>query len=123
MKRILLVCVVLSYLSCQSRQYAAGTSVKASNPVIAHRGAFKKNGLPENSIASLKEAFRLGCAGSEFDVRMTADDSLVINHDASYNKMLIEKTKYAALTAFTLSNGEKIPDEGTAHRPTSLEAR
>jgi len=79
------------------------------NPVVAHRGAWKKNGLPENSIASLNQAIALGCAGSEFDVRMTSDDSLVINHDPHFHGMVIEKTSYAELTKFTLSNGEKLP--------------
>jgi beta-glucanase (GH16 family) len=79
------------------------------NPVIAHRGAFKKNGFPENSIAALKEAIRLGCTGSEFDIRMTADDSLIINHDPHYNKLEIEKETYNTLTQFKLSNGEKLP--------------
>lgn len=81
----------------------------ASNPVIAHRGAFKKNGFPENSIASLKEAIRLKCTGSEFDVRMSADDSLVINHDPHYHQLDIEKTNYKELTAYKLSNGETLP--------------
>ncbi|WP_416440346.1 glycerophosphodiester phosphodiesterase [Phnomibacter sp. MR] len=81
----------------------------ANNNVVAHRGAFKANGFPENSIASLQEAIRLGCTGSEFDVRMTADDSLIINHDEHYNKLLIEETTYTALQQFTLSNGEKLP--------------
>jgi len=79
------------------------------NPVIAHRGAFKKNGFPENSIASLREAIRLNCAGSEFDVRMTADSILVINHDAHYQGMLIETTPYAMLAQQPLSNGEVLP--------------
>ena len=82
---------------------------KPANHIVAHRGAFKKNGFPENSIASLKEAIRLGCAGSEFDVRMSADDSLVINHDPTHNKLEIEKTNYAALIEHPLSNGEKLP--------------
>ncbi|MEO7984716.1 MAG: glycerophosphodiester phosphodiesterase family protein, partial [Bacteroidota bacterium] len=81
----------------------------ANNPVIAHRGAWKKNNLPENSIASLKEAIRLGCTGSEFDIWMTSDDSLVINHDPKYNKLEIEKTNYAELVQYKLSNGEKLP--------------
>lgn len=93
--------------SCSSPKNIQKPSSK--NPVIAHRGAFKKNGFPENSIASLKEAIRLGCAGSEFDIRMTADDSLVINHDPHYNKLDIEKTNYAELIKTTLSNGEKLP--------------
>ena len=79
------------------------------NPVIAHRGAFKKNGLPENSIAALKEVIRLKCAGSEFDVHMTADDSLIINHDPHYNKVEIEKSTYQQVSAFRLSNGEPLP--------------
>ncbi len=81
----------------------------ATNPVVAHRGAWKHNNLPENSIASLKHAIALKCTGSEFDVRMTADDSLIINHDSDYNKLLIEKTNYADLIAFKLLNGEKLP--------------
>lgn len=85
------------------------TTQFAKNPVVAHRGAFKKNGFPENSIASLKEAIRLGCTGSEFDIRMTSDDSLVINHDPHYNKLTIEKTTYSELIKTPLSNGEKIP--------------
>jgi glycerophosphoryl diester phosphodiesterase len=56
----------------------------------------------------LKEAIRLGCAGSEFDVRMSADDSLVINHDPTHNKLEIEKTIYAELIQHLLSNGEKL---------------
>jgi glycerophosphoryl diester phosphodiesterase len=93
------------------------TPVKASencfhfsdNPVIAHRGAWKKNNFPQNSIASLKHAIELKCAGSEFDVRITADDSLVINHDPEYYKLPVEKTRYAELVAFKLANGEKLP--------------
>ena len=79
------------------------------NGVVAHRGAWKKNNLPENSIASLRHAIDLKAVGSEFDVVMTADDSLVINHDPQYNKLIIEETKYADLIKFKLSNGEKLP--------------
>lgn len=81
----------------------------ADNIVIAHRGAFKKNNLPENSIASLLEAIRLKCTGSEFDVRMSKDDTLLINHDPAYQKQDIEKTNYAELAKTPLSNGEKLP--------------
>jgi len=80
-----------------------------NNPVIAHRGAWKAKQLPENSIASLKAAIELRCYGSEFDVRMTADDSLVINHDPAHAGMEIEKTNYSELIKHPLSNGEKIP--------------
>ena len=79
------------------------------NPVVAHRGAWKKNNLPQNSIASLKKAIEIGCIGSEFDVRMTADETLVINHDSDYHGFQIEKTNYNQLISFPLSNGEKLP--------------
>lgn len=79
------------------------------NNIIAHRGAWKKNNLPENSLAALREAIRLKCAGSEFDVRMTIDDSLVVVHDTTYNGLVVEKVTYNQLLAFKLSNGEKLP--------------
>jgi glycerophosphoryl diester phosphodiesterase len=79
------------------------------NAIVAHRGAWKKNNLPENSIAALRHAIDLKLPGSEFDVWRTADDSLVINHDAHYNKLLIEETNYTDLIKFKLSNGEKLP--------------
>ncbi|KFF05748.1 glycerophosphodiester phosphodiesterase family protein [Flavobacterium reichenbachii] len=85
------------------------SSCCTQNAIVAHRGAWKKNNLPENSIAALRHAIDLKNAGSEFDVWRTADDSLVINHDAHYNKMLIEETKYVDLVKFKLSNGEKLP--------------
>lgn len=79
------------------------------NQVIAHRGAWKKKSLPENSIAALDEAVRLGCYGSEFDVHMTADSILVVNHDADFFGLKIAKTTYKDLLKKQLSNGEPIP--------------
>lgn len=110
-KRIgMAVSVLLILNSCSVSHHSTGSvNKKGYNPVIAHRGAFKKNSYPENSIASLQEAIRLGCAGSEFDVRMTADDSLVINHDPHFAGKDIEKHTYAELTTTSLSNGEKLP--------------
>lgn len=80
-----------------------------NDPVVAHRGAWKANKLPENSLASLRHAINMGCIASEFDVRMTADGVLVVNHDAVYHGLDIEKVNYAELNHFTLENGEKLP--------------
>jgi glycerophosphoryl diester phosphodiesterase len=79
------------------------------NQVVAHRGAWKKNGLPENSIASLKEAIRIKCHGSEFDVHMTLDSVLVVNHDPNFQGMSIPKSTYAQLLTKKHTNGESIP--------------
>jgi glycerophosphoryl diester phosphodiesterase len=40
---------------------------------------------------------------------MTADDSLVINHDPVFHGLEIEKKQYKELLNFRLTNGEKIP--------------
>ncbi|WP_245989198.1 glycerophosphodiester phosphodiesterase [Pelobium manganitolerans] len=84
-------------------------NMQATNPVIAHRGAWKGKALPQNSIASLQEAIRLNCAGSEFDIHLTADDVLVVNHDDKFYGMEIEKSSYAQLLTKKHNNGESIP--------------
>lgn len=76
--------------------------------VIAHRGAWKAQAHPQNSIASLKEAVKLGCEGSEFDVWMTADGILVVNHDSDFEGMEIETSTYEELLTKRHSNGEKL---------------
>lgn len=106
----ILVSTSLFFSACGSNKSTSNNKIVfADNCIVAHRGAWKKNNFPQNSIASLKHAVELKCTGSEFDVRMTADDSLVINHDPEYNNLPIEKTNYADLIKFKLSNGEKLP--------------
>ncbi len=98
----------------------------APNPVIAHRGAWKKSGLPENSIASLREAIRLGCYGSEFDVHLTKDDVIVVNHDDAFFGINIAGATYEELLAKKHANGESIPTaeaylrEGMKQKRTKL---
>jgi glycerophosphoryl diester phosphodiesterase len=96
-------------LSCSVSRKAMNPIQFADNPVVAHRGAFKKNGFPENSIAAVKHAISLNCTGSEFDIWRTADDSLVINHDPKFHEVQIETNTYATLSKNTLSNGERLP--------------
>ncbi len=79
------------------------------NPVIAHRGAWKQKYFPQNSIASLQEAINLKCGGSEFDVHLTADDVLVVNHDYLFYGLDIEKSTYEELVTKKHPNGESIP--------------
>lgn len=79
------------------------------NKVIAHRGAWKANNLPQNSLASLDQAVNLGCEGSEFDVWMTSDGKLVVSHDADHEGIPIETSTLKELRKHKLANGEKIP--------------
>jgi len=79
------------------------------NGVIAHRGAWKNTNAPQNSIASLQNAINLGCEGSEFDVHLTADEVVVVNHDHKFQGLHVEKSKYKDLQKLALKNGEPIP--------------
>ncbi len=96
-------------LKAQTDNSANRTESFLTNGVIAHRGAWKKENLPQNSIASLKQAIQIGAAGSEFDVQLTADNVLVVNHDADYAGMKIESTKFTSLEKVLLKNGETLP--------------
>lgn len=101
-------CFVFFFFSCDD-----ATSHKkiefAKNPVIAHRGAWKTKDLPKNSIAAFREAVRLKCHGSEFDVRMSKDEVLIVTHDKDYGGLIIEETNYEELAKHKLPNGEKLP--------------
>lgn len=77
--------------------------------VIAHRGYWNAEGSAKNSIRALVKADSIGCWGTEFDVWMTADSVLVINHDATINGITIEKANAADVLAQKLENGENVP--------------
>jgi len=79
------------------------------NKVVAHRGAWKNTGASENSIAALKHAIEMGCEGSEFDVHLSADSVLFVNHDDVIQGLTIEKASAKELGALKLSNGESLP--------------
>lgn len=79
------------------------------NKVIAHRGAFKNTHVPENSLAALNHAVRLGCEGSEFDVQLSADSVIFVNHDDHIQGLTLAKTASKQLAALQLSNGEALP--------------
>ena len=108
MKTVLLSTLLIVMISTTSSAQKTITSWN-KNQVIAHRGAWKKNNLPENSIASLKEAIKIKCHGSEFDAHLTLDSVVVINHDPTFQGMSISKSTYAQLLTKKLSNGESIP--------------
>jgi len=90
---------------------AACCEKPADPKVVAHRGYWKTEGSAQNSISSLQNAGRFGAYGSEFDVNLTADGQLVVNHDFTYHGLKIYETECATLRdpALTLKNGEIIP--------------
>lgn len=81
----------------------------AATKVVAHRGYWKTGGSAQNSIAALVKADSIGCYGSEFDVWLSADGKIVVNHDPTFKGKKMEQTNFAELTAMTLANGENLP--------------
>lgn len=80
-----------------------------SPKVIAHRGAWKNTNSPQNSIAALQHAIEQGVWGAEFDVHLTKDEVLVVNHDQDFLGIDIATSTYQELLSKTLPNGEHIP--------------
>ena len=84
--------------------------MNAQTQIIAHRGFWQTQPTTtENSLKSLENAQKLKLYGSEFDVRMTKDGVLVINHDEHHGKMEISETDFKELETLKLSNGENFP--------------
>ncbi len=77
--------------------------------VICHRGYWDCEGSAQNSLRSLVKADSIGAWGSEFDVWMTADGVLVVNHDATFEGITIETAKWKQLKDMRLKNGEPLP--------------
>lgn len=101
MKKITLVLLLLT---------TATTVIFAqSTKIVAHRGVWKNTKVPQNSIAALKHAIDLKVWGTEFDVVLTKDNVLVVNHDNDYQGTDISTHDYATLSQKKLANGEKLP--------------
>lgn len=97
MRKILLMALAMMALTAGAQE------------VICHRGYWDAEGSAQNSLRSLVKADSIGAWGSEFDVWMTADGVLVVNHDASYNGVTIETAKWKQLKDMRLKNGERLP--------------
>lgn len=90
--------------------FCLSLTATAGNPkIVAHRGYWKTAGSAQNSIRSLVKADSIGCYGSEFDVWITSDDKLVVNHDDHVGNLVIENSTAAQITACRLENGEPVP--------------
>ncbi|AAO90186.1 glycerophosphoryl diester phosphodiesterase [Coxiella burnetii] len=75
--------------------------------VIAHRGASLS--APENTVAALREAKRLGARWVEFDVRLTRDGQAIIFHDpwlgrTTNGRGMVSKAHYAHIAELDAGN-------------------
>lgn len=80
--------------------------------IIGHRGAA---GLAlENSIAAIKAALRLGVPAIEIDIRLTADNQLVLAHDPTLKRIAGDRRKirnhaYKDLREIRLKDDSPLP--------------
>ena len=88
---------------------SAAVTTFAQTKVIAHRGFWDTPGSAQNSIAALVKADSVGCYGSEFDVWLTKDSVLIVNHDPRFKGKRMEASTAQELTSLKLANGENLP--------------
>ena len=81
----------------------------APTKIVAHRGYWTAPGSAQNSIRSLVKADSVGADATEFDVYMTSDDVLVLNHDGLINGHWVTSTPSTIICEQLLENGEKLP--------------
>ena len=85
-------------------------SASAAVPqVVAHRGHHRAPGSAQNSIRALVKADSIGAEKCEFDVWISADDILYVNHNADINGVVIETSSSAVIDTCHLVNGEIVP--------------
>jgi glycerophosphoryl diester phosphodiesterase len=80
--------------------------------ITGHRGALGSE--PENTLRSFRRAVRDGCDEIELDLRVTADNELVVMHDATVDRTTdgtgdVEELTFAELRALDAGLGEQVP--------------
>lgn len=103
--KLLVISAFVFLISCVSRKSNTNHSntlsafQDSSSKIVlvaAHRGAHRNNF--ENSIASTREAIRLGVDIIEVDVRTTKDGYLVLMHDSNIDRTTTGKGKVGDMT-------------------------
>ena len=114
--------LILLTVSCSDQSRAPKTAI------VAHRGFWncEEAAFSENSIASLRMAQEKHFWGAEFDLQLSADDTVMVNHNPSIRGMKIANHPYSDFIEFYLPNGERRPtlneylDQGAKCKTTML---
>lgn len=91
--------------------------------VVGHRGAGHL--APENTLASFALAERLGVDELELDLRLSADDGVVVVHDSTVDRTTggsgeVAQMTVAELQGLEVGEGERIPTFFEVLEATSL---
>jgi glycerophosphoryl diester phosphodiesterase len=98
---------------------SAAAPLEANRPlVIAHRGGAAL--MPENTFPAFDNAVRLGVDLLEFDMEMTSDDQLIVQHDGTVNSTFCTADPGSGVTPgpvrnLTLAQVKRF-DCGSKHR-------
>ncbi|ADB35635.1 glycerophosphoryl diester phosphodiesterase [Kribbella flavida DSM 17836] len=80
--------------------------------ITGHRGSLGSE--PENTLRSFRRAVADGCDEIELDLRVTADDELVVLHDATVDRTTngsgpVEELTFDELRQLDAGQGEQVP--------------
>jgi glycerophosphoryl diester phosphodiesterase len=80
--------------------------------ITGHRGALGSE--PENTLRSFRRAVQDGCDEIELDLRVTADNELVVMHDATVDRTTdgagdVEELTFDEVRALDAGLGEQVP--------------
>ncbi len=111
MLKILSLSAMLLAAGCSSTTQQEPASQPSGVKIIAHRGYWNAPESAQNSLASLRKAAEAKAYGSEFDVWLTIDNGLIVNHDRVYAGTMIdmENSAQSQISSIVLPNGERIP--------------
>lgn len=90
-------------------------AAQTKTQVIAHRGFHATEGSAPNTVSSLRNAQKLGIYGSECDVNMTSDDSLVVVHGKWHlgrkdpQRVHVQNDDYKTVRSRSCENGNILP--------------
>lgn len=59
----------------------------------SHRGSWT-SGIKENTLAAIQKSYELGFRMTEFDIRMTSDNIIILHHDSRLNGISVRKMSY-----------------------------
>ena len=107
MKKLLYILSAALFVGCGS----APVKQSAEIQVIGHRGG--RYEVDENTLSAFVESYNNGVNSYETDVRLTADNELVISHDASLKRIFgvdvdVEKSTRAELTQHKSLKGNPV---------------
>ena len=96
-------------------------ALSAQTQVIAHRGFHAQEGSDKNTVSSLLNAQKLGVYGSECDISLSADDSLMVVHGSMHPDRRIPSAHRAHVTKDVYKDIRAIPCFGGNIVPTLRE--